>query len=103
MRDKDREERLAKAIEEMVQGRTPEDLDDEELKALLRIAKTRLNAAQRAAEGGTEAQNDVLQRLIARLNWGQKGATGEPDELPTANDSMGAIGSDDEGIEQTDI
>jgi len=103
MRDQDREERLAKAIEEMIQGRTPGDLDDEELKALLRIAKIRLDAAQQAAEGGTEAQNDVLQRLIARLNWGQKGATGEPDELPTANDSMSAIGSDDEGLEQTDI
>ena len=103
MRDQDREERLAKAIEEMVQGRTPGDLDDEELKALLRIAKIRLDAAQQAAEGGTEAQNDVLQRLIARLNWGQKGATGEPDELPTANDSMSAIGSDDVGLEQTDI
>lgn len=103
MPDKDREERLAKAIEQMVQGRTPEDLDDEELKELLRIAEIRLDAAQQAAEGDTEAQNDVLQRLIARLNWGQKGTSGEPDELPTTSDSAGAIGSHAEDLEQMDV
>ncbi len=103
MPDKDREERLAKAIEQMVQGRTPEDLDDEELKELLRIAEIRLDAAQQAAEGDNEAQDDVLQRLITRLNWGQKGTSGEPDELPTTSDSAGAIRSHAEDLEQTDL
>ncbi len=103
MPDKDREERLAKAIEQMVQGRTPEDLDDEELKELLRIAEIRLDAAQQAAEGDTEAQNDVLQRLIARLNWGREDTSGQSDEPPTARDSAGAIGSHDEDLEQMDV
>ena len=34
MRDEDRADKLARAIEEMVQGGLPEDLGDEELKEL---------------------------------------------------------------------
>jgi hypothetical protein len=39
MHDQDRADKLAKAIEEMVQGRMPKDLDDEDLQQLLQIAK----------------------------------------------------------------
>ena len=103
MPDKDREESLAKAIEEMVQGRAPEDLDDEELKELLRIAKIRLDAAEQAAEDGTDARNEVLQRLTARLNPVHGGSSGESAELPTANDPAGTIASDGEDGEQLDV
>ena len=103
MHDKDREERLAKAIEEMVRGLTPEDLDDEELRALLQIAKIRLDAAEQATEGDTETQNNVLQRLMNRLNPSHKGSNGDHNELPTANDSVEAIGADDEDGKQMDI
>ena len=68
MHNQDRADRLAKAIEEMVQGRMPEDIDDEELQQLLQIAKIRLDAANLAAEAGSEAQDTVLERLMARLD-----------------------------------
>ena len=68
MPDSDSAERLARAIDEMVQGRMPEDLGDEEIKELLQIAKIRLDAARQAAESCGEAESAVLARLIARLN-----------------------------------
>ena len=76
MPDSDSAERLARAIDEMVQGRMPEDLGDEEIKELLQIAKIRLDAARQAAESCGEAESAVLARLIARLNLVQmrKGA-----------------------------
>lgn len=68
MDDRERADKLAKAIEEMVQGHVPEDVDDEELEELLKIAKIRLDAARMSAEASKEAQDEVFQRLIARLN-----------------------------------
>ena len=46
MHNQDRADRLAKAIEEMVQGRMPENLDDDELRQLLDMAKIRLDAGR---------------------------------------------------------
>src|SRR3990170_5078575 len=68
MRDEDRADRLAKAIEEMVQGGLPENLGDEELEELLQIARIRLDAARMASQTGAETQDAVLERLIARLH-----------------------------------
>ncbi len=103
MSDQDRADKLAKAIEEMVQGSMPEGLDDEELDELLQIAKIRLDAAHMAAEAGAEAQADVLKRLIARLGSLQEGEDREPDGLPTVSDSAGEIASGDKDPEQVDL
>ena len=68
MRDEDRADMLARAIEEMVQGGLPEDLGDEEMEELLQIARIRLDAARMASQTGAETQDAVLERLIARLH-----------------------------------
>jgi len=103
MHDQDRADKLAKAIEEMVQGRMPEDLDDEELQELLQIAKIRLDVARLAAEAGSEAQSAVLERLIARLNLLQKRDAGELNGFTAAHDRAGDIAANDEDPEHVDV
>jgi hypothetical protein len=103
MLDQDRADKLAKAIEEMVQGRMPKDLDDEELQQLLQIAKIRLDAARQAAEAGAEAQSTVLERLIARLNVLQKQGNSEPSGSTTAHDLPEDIAADREDAEHLDV
>lgn len=103
MLDQDRADKLAKAIEEMVQGRMPKDLDDEELQQLLQIAKIRLDAARLAAEAGAEAQSTVLERLIARLNLLQKQGNSEPSGSTTAHDLPEDIAADREDAEHLDV
>ncbi len=103
MRDEDRADKLAKAIEEMVQGHMPEGLDDEELDELLQIAKIRLDAGQLAARAGVEAQAEVLKRLMDRLGSLQEGDNREPDGLPTASDSAIEIASGARDPEQLDV
>ena len=103
MRDQDRADRLAKAIEEMVQGSMPVGLDDEELDELLQIAKIRLDVAHMAAAAGAEAQADVLKRLIARLGSLQEGEDREPGGLPTVSDFAGEIASGDKDPEQVEV
>lgn len=103
MHDEDRAEELAKAIEEMVQGDTPEDLDDEELQELLHIARIRLDAAHSAAEAGADAQSTVLERLLARLDSLQKGDHREPRTPATANHHLHDISSDDEDPDHVDV
>lgn len=103
MHDEDRADRLAKAIEEMVQGNMPEGIDDEELQELLRIAKIRLDAAHQAAEAGGEAQSAVLERLVARLKLPQKQDSAEPNSSTTAHDSAGDIPASNEDREDLDI
>jgi len=104
MRDQDRADKLAKAIEEMVQGRMPEDPDDEELQELLQIAKIRLDAARLAAEAGSEAQSAVLERLLARLNLLQKQDVGEPNGFTTVDDrTRGTAANGDEDPEHVDV
>lgn len=103
MKDKERAEKLARAIEEMVQGRMPEGLDDEELDELLQIAKIRLDAARMAAEAGSEAQATVLERIIARLHVQREGDESEPDGASPTSNEAGVPDSGDEGPEQLDI
>ena len=103
MHDKDRAERLAEAIEEMVQGRMPEDISDEELQQLLQIAKIRLDAAHLATEAGSEAQSAALERLVARLNLLQKQDNGEPNGSTTEHDLPGDIGANREDPDHIDI
>jgi hypothetical protein len=103
MHDQDRADELAKAIEDMVQGRMPEDLNDEELQQLLQIAKIRLDAAHLAAEASTEAQSAVLERLMARLNLLQEQANGEPNGSTTTHDCAEDIAADYVDPKQTDV
>ncbi len=103
MHDQDRADKLAKAIEEMVQGRMPKDLDDEDLQQLLQIAKIRLDAARQAAEAGAEAQSTALERLIARLNLLQKQGNSEPSGSTTAHDLPEEIAADREDAEHLDV
>src|SRR3989337_2719053 len=75
MRDEDRADKLARAIEEMVQGGLPEDLGDEELEELLQIALIRRDAARMATQTAAEAaaaiseqhREAVWQRVQARI------------------------------------
>src|SRR3989304_7759663 len=96
MRDEDRAEMLARAIEEMVQGGLPEDLGDEEMEELLQIARTRLDAARMASQTGADTQDAVLERLIARLNV-LRGEHNSGETHPSIVDSAGgfATGDDD--------
>ncbi len=103
MHDQDRADKLAKAIEEMVQGHMPKDLDDEDLQQLLQIAKIRLDAAHLAAEAGAEAQGTVLERLIARLDILQKQGNSEPNGSTTAPDCEGELAANHEDPEHIDV
>jgi hypothetical protein len=104
MRDQDRADKLAKAIEEMVQGRMPEDLDDEDLQELLQIAKIRLDAARLAAEAGSEAESAVLERLMARLRCLQNRDASEPNGLATVDDrARGTAADHNEDPEHIDV
>ncbi len=103
MHNPEQADRLAKAIEEMVQGRTPEDLSDEELQQLLQIARIRLDAAREAAEAGNEAQSAVLDRLIARLNLLRNRDNGEPNGSTTSHDRAGDTAPDHEDPDHTDV
>src|SRR3972149_5964824 len=97
MDEKDRADKLAKAIEEMVQGHMPEDLDDEELEELLQIAKIRLDVAQLASQAGTKAPDEALTRLLARLDSLQKDDDGEPNGVAAVADGSEGMTPDDEG------
>jgi hypothetical protein len=103
MHDPEQADRLAKAIEEMVQGRTPEDLSDEELQQLLQIARIRLDAAQLAAEASGEAQGAILERLIARLNLLQKDNGDGANGSATAHDRAGEFAAGDDDPEHDDV
>jgi hypothetical protein len=89
MPDSDSADRLAKAIEEMVQGRTPEDIGDEDIQELIQIAMIRLDAARQAAETCGEAKSAVLDRLLARLNLLNGQEQDEPNGATSVNDLTG--------------
>jgi len=102
MRDGDRADQLARAIEEMVQGGLPEDLGDEELQELLQIARIRLDAARMATQTGAETQDAVLERLIARLH-GLHGERNGGEAGPSTVDSAGDFAPDDDDPENVGV
>ena len=101
MREEDRADKLARAIEAMVQGNLPEDLEDEELEELLQIARIRLDAARMAARSGAEAQDAVLERLIARLHVLRREHPGGETDRPSIVNSAGDFAPDDGDPEAT--
>ena len=102
MRDEYRADKLARAIEEMVQGGLPEDLGDEELEELLQIARIRLDAARMATQTGAETQDAVLGRLIARLHVLHGERTGA-ETGPSIVDSAGDFAPDDDDPENVGV
>src|SRR3970282_1194020 len=96
MRDEDRADMLARAIEEMVQGGLPENLGDEELEELLQIARIRLDAARVASPTGAETQDAVLERLIARLHMLHGERNGDETDPSIVNSAGDFAPSDDD-------
>ena len=102
MRDEDRADMLARAIEEMVQGGLPEDLGDEEMEELLQIARIRLDAARMASQTGAETQDAVLKRPIARLNV-LRGEHNSGETHPSIVDSTGDFAPNDDDPEDVGV
>ena len=102
MRDEDRADKLARAIEEMVQGGLPQDLGDEELEELLQISRIRLDAARMATQTGAETQDAVLERLIARLHV-LRGERNGGETGPSIVDSAGDFAPDDDDPENVSV
>ncbi|MDP2675450.1 MAG: hypothetical protein Q8Q00_11185 [Dehalococcoidia bacterium] len=102
MRDEDRADMLARAIEEMVRGDLPENLGDEELEELLQIARIRLDAARMASQTGAETQDAVLERLIARMHV-LRGEHNSGGTDPSIVDSAGDFAPDDDDPENVGV
>src|SRR3990172_5569690 len=102
MRDEDRADMLARAIEEMVEGGVPKDLGDEEMEELLQIARIRLDAARMASQTGAETQDAVLERLIARLSV-LRGEHNSGETRPSIADSAGDFAPDDDDPEDVGV
>ncbi|MEX0800444.1 MAG: hypothetical protein WD379_04430 [Dehalococcoidia bacterium] len=83
MREEERVEWLARAIEQMAGGREPDQPDDQELIELLKIARIRMDAAEQATDAGLETQEAILERLMARLR------TKDSEHRPTGTAAAG--------------
>ena len=66
MSQRERADKLAKAIDDLLAGREPE-MEDEELAQLLQIARIRHEVGQDAATAGAPYQGIVWERLAARI------------------------------------
>ncbi len=96
MKDQERADRLAMAIEELIQGRQPRDLDDDpELNELLQIARIRLDAAQASARDGAEAERAVWEQITSRLNRLQE-QDGIPNGLIDTSQDVGNLAANEE-------
>jgi len=67
MKEEERAERLARAIDELLQGNSPGKLDDSDLSELLRVAKARMDAADMAGQVSVQHEGDVWKQLLRRL------------------------------------
>lgn len=63
----ERAERLARAIEDLVQGRQPPRLDDDELEELLQIARIRLDVGQTSARAGAHQERGIWEQVVSEL------------------------------------
>ncbi|MEE8370200.1 MAG: hypothetical protein V3S00_05465, partial [Dehalococcoidia bacterium] len=87
----------------MVQGRTPEDIGDEDIQELIQIAMIRLDAGRQVAESCGEAKRAVLDRLLARLNLLNVQVPGVPNGATSVNDLTGESASDYADPEHVDV
>lgn len=86
MNERERAEWLARAIDDLIQGNaSPERpaIDDEELSALLRVARARLEAGSLVAREGAGYEGAVWERVVSRLE-----ASPPPDPGPAASQSL---------------
>lgn len=95
MREKERADKLTQAIEEIIQGRLPADLGDEELNDLLSIARIRLDAARTAAQVGAEEQEALWERIVTRISELKRHQSGEPNGTANAIDPAGDLAADE--------
>lgn len=102
MKERQRAERLAQAIEELIQGRLPGDLEDEELNELLVIARIRLDAARTAAQAGAEEEEAVWERILARISQLRRQRSGDPNGFLNGSEPAGYLAVD-EDPEHTEI
>ncbi len=98
MRDRERAEKLARAIEELVQGRSPGDVDDRELRELLQVAKIRLDAARSIAQTGAQYEGTLWQQVQDRLGWRRERLT-----IPSWLKEDAGSSAAEEDSEQLDI
>src|SRR3990172_8830333 len=71
MKGQERANKLARAIDDLLQGCRPDKLDDEELEELLQIAGIRLEAASSAAHVGAQHEGMVWRQVLDRLQGGE--------------------------------
>lgn len=95
MSERERAERLAKAIDDLLRGRDPE-LGDEELQELLQIARLRRQAALDAACLGDQYEAELWQRLEARIGRTLK-KRGQSGDINNESEAAGEYGAPDPG------
>lgn len=84
----ERAERLARAIEDLVQGRQPPQLDDDELEELLQIARIRLDAGQAAARAGAHQERSIWEQVVSELEKIRHRKNGHSSAPPKATNLM---------------
>lgn len=93
MKQQERADELARAIENLLQGRTPDNLIDEDIAELLRMAKIRWAAARSAAHVGAQHEGIVWQQVLARLQ--DKGASHPNGASDSPENAGAAVAADD--------
>src|SRR3989442_13705147 len=86
MNERERAERLARAIDDLLKGdhsmeaaeRQPAGMEEDEVAALLRIAKTRLDQASAAAHTGIQYEGAIWQQVLHRLDRRSRKPSQEP-------------------------
>lgn len=98
MNEKERAEWLARAIDDLLKGDRQSEpvgeplagLEAEELKALMRVARARLDKAREATHTGAQYEGAIWQQVLSRLDrhFGKASSSteGEPDWLPAAEE-----------------
>lgn len=86
MKEQERADRLARAIEEMIQSGTPPALDDAELNDLLLLARLCLDTAREAARASAPYEQSVWKRILSRIRKGgeqeKRGENGDAGKEP---------------------
>jgi hypothetical protein len=102
MNEEERAEWLARAIDDLLKadrqrglaGEPPEGLEAGELKALVRVAKARLDKARDSADAGAQYEGEIWRRVLSRLDdhFGKEGSqpAHEPNWLTNADEFVAA-------------
>lgn len=95
MHERERAEWLARAIDDLIHNGSPrgapKELDDQELEALMRVARTRLNAARSSAQAGLQYEGAVWREVLTRLEQRRAAGSGVKRDA----DAQPEIGSGD--------